>query len=289
MKKGFEISADADGRAKLTFLDPSRLPRCHLVQAAVEARGGRPLHHSVSVRVLLLLVASAMIQGVYTGERTHDGTAQGHGKLVFPDGGVYTGQFQDNTPNGSGTFQDSRCRSQGLFVKGKQHGLGSYTRLATGAVYEGEFNEGEYQGRGVLQVSTGKYDGQFLAGVMHGHGTFVWAPRFQAVSSQALTTTTVRAAEDQTVHNSSGDNDDSHSACSKPSFPDSAPRHDQGRVQSSSGTFKRQQYEGEWVRGQRSGRGRFTLPGFGPRGGGHYDGEERRRRKPPSGPEATSS
>ena len=221
---------------------------------------------------LLLLVSPAMIQGVYTGERTHDGTAQGHGKLVFPDGGVYTGQFQDNTPNGSGTFQDSRCRSQGLFVKGKQHGLGSYTRLATGAVYEGEFNEGEYQGRGVLQVSTGKYDGQFVAGVMHGHGTFVWATRFQAVGNQALTTTTVRAAEDQTVHNSSGDNDDSHSACSKPSFPDSAPRHDQGRVQSSSGTFKRQQYEGEWVRGQRSGRGCFTLPGFGPRGGGHYNG-----------------
>ena len=45
-----------------------------------------------------------LTQEVYLGQ-IEQGSRQGKGKLVFPDGSAYSGQFQKDLPNGTGTFE----------------------------------------------------------------------------------------------------------------------------------------------------------------------------------------
>lgn len=47
--------------------------------------------------------------------------------MIFGDGSVYEGQFEQDYPNGQGTFQYvNKDRYVGLFVDGRKQGRGTY-------------------------------------------------------------------------------------------------------------------------------------------------------------------
>nr|WP_317205444.1 hypothetical protein [Janthinobacterium sp.] len=129
-------------------------------------------------------------------ERCFDaGRFQGHGRLVYATGDVYTGDFHNSHRHGVGTYQwrDGRCyagdwvanarngrgvytylsgdRYEGDFLGGHRSGLGTFVFVSTGASYTGEWTQGRYHGAGRTVDEAGcAYTGEFQCGERHGHG-----------------------------------------------------------------------------------------------------------------------
>ena len=83
--------------------------------------------------------------------------ATGTGKLKFPDGGWYEGEFQSDEIHGSGTRQfPNKNVYCGTFQRGEMHGTGTIT-YSNGDVFEGNF---------VNNAITGKHLGSVLLGCM---------------------------------------------------------------------------------------------------------------------------
>ena len=78
-----------------------------------------------------------------------NGKRQGKGKILFPDGGYYEGEFKDDNYHGKGT----------LLVKDYK--------------YTGEFEEGKKKGKGKIEYfnpSKKIYEGSFIDDVQCGYG-----------------------------------------------------------------------------------------------------------------------
>ncbi|KAG6709733.1 hypothetical protein I3842_06G147800 [Carya illinoinensis] len=72
------------------------------------------------------------------------------GDKVFPNGDIYTGNFEGVQPNGKGKYTWS-----------------------DGTIYEGDWDGGKISGKGKIIWSSGaKYEGDFSGGYLHGIGTF---------------------------------------------------------------------------------------------------------------------
>ena len=88
------------------------------------------------------------------------------GRLIFDDGSVYTGPFNDKElPHGSGinTFSSGN-RYQGEFVNGRQHGFGTLF-MPDGQRYEGNWDSGKQHGKGKQFNIKGKaFDMEFTMG-----------------------------------------------------------------------------------------------------------------------------
>ena len=61
---------------------------------------------------------------------------KGKGKLIWPDGRFYEGDFKNNNKNGDGYFiwplknEEGKFHSyRGKWLNGKQHGMGIYTDI----------------------------------------------------------------------------------------------------------------------------------------------------------------
>lgn len=84
--------------------------------------------------------------GIYEGEFKDD-TPHGTGTLKFPDGGSYTGQFKDGIINGQGTFVFKDGGNYfGEHKDGKPHGHGTLI-LSNGEKRVGKFKNGELIGK----------------------------------------------------------------------------------------------------------------------------------------------
>jgi hypothetical protein len=82
-----------------------------------------------------------------------DGKAEGSGFHVYPDGSYYSGDFKNGLFNGKGKF----------FYK-----LNKMT-------YEGEWKDGKPHGKGEENFpGIGEYEGYFQNGLKHGKGKMVW-------------------------------------------------------------------------------------------------------------------
>ncbi|KAG7395100.1 Vacuolar protein sorting-associated protein 8 [Phytophthora boehmeriae] len=119
---------------------------------------------------------------VYDGEWI-DGKRHGRGLLTFGAGGSYTGEFAHNLFEGFGVLRIPKSQHpltklwmrgekyEGEFLRGLKHGRGTW-QTRGGDQYDGELKHGLYDGRGVcVYGSSGDvYDGEFVRGLHHGHG-----------------------------------------------------------------------------------------------------------------------
>lgn len=103
-----------------------------------------------------------------------NGTMHGRGKLVFPDGIVYEGDFEHNQMNGTGVYSwPSGAVYEGSVLHGRREGFGRLSFTNSEAVYEGEWNNGVRHGVGTLYTNASRssyYRGQWLNDQKHGVG-----------------------------------------------------------------------------------------------------------------------
>ncbi len=81
----------------------------------------------------------------------------GKGKMVFPNGDTYEGDFVNGKPEGQGTmaFKNGNHYT-GQFVKGMMNGKGKF-RYGIGSIYEGNFVNDKMDGQGTMTELDGSY------------------------------------------------------------------------------------------------------------------------------------
>ncbi|KAJ9449975.1 Phosphatidylinositol 4-phosphate 5-kinase 3 [Diplonema papillatum] len=126
--------------------------------------------------------------GVYQGQKLADGTKEGLGQSLFPNGDMYIGEYRNNKRHGVGCYYWSRTeeiyigqwkanlrsgkgrmfnggkgRYYGMWANDAQAGKGRYTH-ASGDTYAGDFLNGEPEGHGTYTVAQ---DTSQLTGTFH--------------------------------------------------------------------------------------------------------------------------
>ena len=111
----------------------------------------------------------------YLGEYKN-GTQNGQGTYIFPDGGKYVGELKDGKLNGQGTytFADG-YKYVGEWKDGKRNGQGTET-YANGSEYVGEYKDDKKNGQGTETFYNGhKYVGEYKDDRYNGQGTYTFA------------------------------------------------------------------------------------------------------------------
>ncbi|CEL94544.1 unnamed protein product [Vitrella brassicaformis CCMP3155] len=101
--------------------------------------------------------------------------AHGKGKILYPDGSIYSGEFVNNKRHGRGfLFGADGTRYVGDWYEDEKHGEGKEVRV-DGSVYIGQFRSGLRHGKGALTWKDGNvYQGDFKDGSAEGFGRFVF-------------------------------------------------------------------------------------------------------------------
>ena len=120
--------------------------------------------------------ATELSSGLYEGPLVN-GVREGFGKLTYPDGAVYEGEFSNNLPSGSNAtlqFADGK-RYQGTFINGLMQGYGTL-EWPNGDIYVGTFNQNHITGSGTFywRASNTTYEGTMENGDRHGFGVMRW-------------------------------------------------------------------------------------------------------------------
>ena len=132
-------------------------------------------------------------QGVYVwmsepnedGERTEtaryegnymNGVKSGVGKLLFPNGDIYEGEFRDNQMHGVGsyTYKTSQDIYSGEWVNNKKHGQGRYEFFADKSMLAGTWDKGFIVAGDWELKDCAVYSGNFRMGVPVGPGKFTF-------------------------------------------------------------------------------------------------------------------
>jgi len=104
------------------------------------------------------------------------GKNHGKGKMTYPDGYSYVGDWKDGSREGQGvaTYADGTTYTGG-FVAGQREGEGEIV-MKDGFRYKGGWKAGEIDGKGVATYPNGDvYEGEFKAGKRQGQGTMRYA------------------------------------------------------------------------------------------------------------------
>lgn len=101
------------------------------------------------------------------------GKKNGMGKLTFPNGDTYTGQWLEGERHGHGIYiWKSGAKYEGEYSKNQRNGIGTFT-FADGKIYQGEWKDGLRNGKGKLVWENGdSYEGEFLKSHRTGKGVF---------------------------------------------------------------------------------------------------------------------
>lgn len=111
----------------------------------------------------------------YEGYFLADSTSRS-GRLIFPDGDVYTGELLNNSLNGYGTYEGIDGRKiTGHFQEDKNHGE-CFEEWPDGSSYRGMYKFGCKEGHGEFRCENGdKYVGNFSDDLWSGEGVFMSA------------------------------------------------------------------------------------------------------------------
>lgn len=111
------------------------------------------------------------------GEVGELGNKHGQGKMSYPNGNVYEGQWHRNTFCGQGVYHAFKGdkvepdKYVGTFDKHLQHGEGEYLVTSNGSKYKGDWVYGEREGFGTYRwPDTSLYRGYWKADERHGFG-----------------------------------------------------------------------------------------------------------------------
>mmetsp|Transcript_23848 Transcript_23848/g.42232 ORF Transcript_23848/g.42232 Transcript_23848/m.42232 type:complete len:328 (-) Transcript_23848:41-1024(-) len=106
---------------------------------------------------------------VYSGSWLN-GRRQGLGKVVWPDGATYEGDFLES--EGSYFVDGQPNKSDTLYFDPGIHGVGTLT-FNDGDKYHGQFSKGKFCGQGSIEANLQAYEGSWDQDEMHGFGKFI--------------------------------------------------------------------------------------------------------------------
>lgn len=114
---------------------------------------------------------------VYHGEQPRGARVpDGRGKLTYPNGDVYDGEFHHGRRQGRGLFVFFNGDVyNGQWLKNRPHGRGRYV-YASGSWYEGDFYLGEQSGNGIFcGIEGDEYRGGLARSKPNGYGVFLFS------------------------------------------------------------------------------------------------------------------
>lgn len=103
-----------------------------------------------------------------------DGLKHGYGRMKYPNGDLYEGEWVENKMHGEGTYTYKKANDiySGAWQDGLKHGEGTYEFGADSSLMVGQWEKGELKhGKWVLR-GAGVYEGDFLLGRPFGKGTY---------------------------------------------------------------------------------------------------------------------
>lgn len=130
-------------------------------------------------------IAQQLVPGTakYNGLYNEYGEKHGEGELIWSNGDVFRGRFENDLREGRGLLVFGVSKNQDVPDKGeylggwhedKMHGKG-YRRYLNGDVYDGTYEAGKRQGLGTFYYSNGDaYWGEWEANFMHGIGRYYY-------------------------------------------------------------------------------------------------------------------
>jgi len=98
------------------------------------------------------------------------------GRMIFPNGDVYEGEYFHMRKQGKGRFEDfkSEVSYEGEWLNELKHGFG-VEKMNDGSTYEGYFEDDMKNGQGTFRWPAGEvYTGGFKDNKIHGRGKYVW-------------------------------------------------------------------------------------------------------------------
>ena len=91
----------------------------------------------------------------YHGQFGGNGVAHGYGRITYPSGNSYEGDFVEDLYEGYGTYTSQEGVYVGQFKAGRFDGQGTHV-YRKGGVYVGQWQAGRYHGRGTYVYPSGK-------------------------------------------------------------------------------------------------------------------------------------
>lgn len=114
-------------------------------------------------------------EAIYEGQRNSDEQKHGEGQIIYPNGCVYEGMWENDKASGMGILKLLNGEIyEGEFLNNMSHGFGVFTD-SKGGKYEGEWKEDLQHGYGVETWANGtKFQGHYKCGMKDGIGKIVF-------------------------------------------------------------------------------------------------------------------
>ena len=116
-------------------------------------------------------VEKARFEGNYK-----DGLKDGFGKMTFPNGDIYEGEWKENVINGEGSYTYKKTGDiySGSWVNGKKSGEGIYEFSKDSSMMKGTWEDGNIKSGSWILKNAGSYEGEFKLGRPYGAGKFTF-------------------------------------------------------------------------------------------------------------------